>query len=180
MEYVNIFQGDFIMGLSLFNLAKGLFGAAASQQPIQKTEAEAEQKPETQVNAAIITPPEQLRATANSISQAITPEIIQNPEAPLAINQEKTSPGFQVTISQETMNNLQPILSKAVNTLKAILPFIEEGIKTILPQSAFDKIFSESIQNNGGSEAVRQQLETNFKNTLNRAMTKPQINANPA
>ena len=80
-----------------------LGGAGASSQPANIKRTDAEQKPATaleQVNPAVITPPEQLRATANSISQAITPEIIQNPEAPLAINQQKTSPGFQVTISQ--------------------------------------------------------------------------------
>ena len=126
-----------------------LGGAGASSQPANIKRTDAEQKPATaleQVNPAVITPPEQLRATANSISQAITPEIIQNPEAPLAINQQKTSPGFQVTISQETMNNLQPMLLKAVNGLKAILPFIEAGIKTILPKSEVDQIFSNIIK----------------------------------
>lgn len=157
------------MGLNpLLGMAmKFLGGAGASSQPANIKRTEAEQKPATaleQVNAAVITPPEQLRATANSISQAITPEIIQNPEAPLAINQQKTSPGFQVTISQETMNNLQPMLLKAVNGLKVILPFIEAGIKTILPKSEVDEIFSNIIKNNGGREKAMQWLETHVKN----------------
>jgi hypothetical protein len=108
-----------------------------------------------QVNAAVITPPEQLRADVTSMSQAVTPEVIQNPEAPLAINQQKTIPGFQVIMSQQTMNNLQPTLSKALNTLMEIIPFVAAEIKRILPNSVADKLLSSIMQNNGGPEAAQ-------------------------
>ncbi len=139
MEYVNIFQGDFIMGVNaLLNLAtKFLGGAGASQQPIQKTEAEAEQKPATpleQVNAAVreTNPQElnQLHAASEQVTTApstaaIMPEVLQNNKAePLNVikQQGEAAPAIKLEISQKAVETLKPILSAFKDLVKSLLP----------------------------------------------------------
>jgi hypothetical protein len=181
LEYVNIFQGDFIMGLGpLFNLATKFLGSGAAQQPatIERTE---KSVPNAVVHGTSPQELTQLHAEEKQPTtiQAVTPEIIQNKAEPLTSSKEDTA-AIKLEISQKTVDGWKPILSKAVKTLMEIIPFIAAEIKTILPKSEVGEIFSNIIKSNGGSEAVRQQLETSFINNLNQAMTKPQMNANPA
>ncbi len=205
MKYVNIFQGDFIMGLGsllgpIFKQVLGGVGGRASQQPaaIKRTAEETQPTPLEQVNAAVpetknpqelkqLNAPEQI-TTAPSTA-AIMPEVLQNAEPLAATSQSeiKPTPAVKLELSQEALNSFKSIFSQVVNGLKPLKPIfssieaqIIKEIKAFSPQSPFDNIFSESIQKNGGSEAVRQQLETNFKNTLNRVTAQPQITAKPA
>lgn len=173
-----------LFGPILKQVLGGVGGASHQPSTIQKTEEKQPTTPpleQVQVNAAVITPQEQLRATANSMSRDITPETVPTQAISLPTKLQETSPGFQVTISQETMNNLQPIFSKALKTLMEIVPFIAEGIKTILPTSEASEIFSKIIQNNGGREAAKQWLKTHVENNpiLARANT-PNPTATPA
>lgn len=198
MEYVNIFQGDFIMGFgSLFNLATKFLGnTGASQQPaaIQR-EPQKQQPPTTaleQVNAAVReTNPQELNQlhaapaeTTAPSTAAITPEIIPNQTTPLAATnqQEIIKPSaIKLEISQEAVETLKPILSKAVKTLMEIIPFIAAEIKTILPKSEVGEILSNITKNNGGPEAAQQWLDNHVTNNpiLARANT-PNPTANPA
>jgi hypothetical protein len=185
LEYVNIFQGDFIMVANLFGpILKQVLGAGASQQPATIQRTEVEQKPITaleQVNAAVITPPGQLRADVTSMSQAVTPQVMSAQEISLPNKlQETNSSAIKLEISQKTVDEWKPILSKAVKTLMEIIPFIAAEIKTILPKSKAGEIFSNIIQNNGGTEAAKQWLETHIQNNPLLAQANTQATANPA
>ncbi len=168
MEYVNIFQGDFIMVANAFlSVASKFLGSGAShQQSIPRTE---KSVPNAVVHGTSPQELTQLHApdkieTATSTA-AITHEVLQNAAPLTATNQpEIKPPAIRLEISQKTVDDLKPILLKAVNGLKAILPFIAAEIKTILPKSEVDTIFSKIIENNGGSKAAQQWLETRLKN----------------
>jgi hypothetical protein len=146
------------MGLGpLFNLAAKFLGSGAAQQPATIERTEAKKQPTTpleQVNAAVITPPGQLRADVTSMSQAVTPEVMSAQEISLPNKlQETNSSAIKLEISQKTVDDWKPILSKAVKTLMEIIPFIAAEIKTILPKSEVGEIFSNIIKSNGGPDS---------------------------
>jgi hypothetical protein len=172
------------VGVNAFlNLAsKFLGGAGASPQQSSTIErTEAKKQPTTplgQVNAAVITPPGQLRADVTSMSQAVTPEVMSVQEISLPNKlQETNSSAIKLEISQKTVDDWKPILLKAVKTLMEIIPFIAAEIKTILPKSEVGEIFSNIIKSNGGPEAAQQWLGTHIKN--NSILTKANTQAAP-
>jgi hypothetical protein len=142
LEYVNIFQGDFIMGLGpLFNLAaKFLGGAGASPQPatIQKTEVE--QKPATaleQVNAAVITPPEQLNlqqqlhaATEPDPAKAVVVSKDQgfsNQELlEIAQKRAKEDPNFHAALMKASIPNHGVKIEISSGTIQKVLTFLQQ------------------------------------------------------
>jgi hypothetical protein len=132
LEYVNIFQGDFIMGLgSLLGLATKLFNTGAAQQPATIQKIGVEEKPALeQVNAAVHpTNPQELNQLHAALEQkttpntaAITPAVLENNTLGTASKQQDFAPAVKLEISQTAVNSLRPILSALKDLVKSILP----------------------------------------------------------
>ena len=142
MEYVNIFQGDFIMGLGpLFNLAaKFLGGAGASPQPANIKMTEAEQKSTTpieQVNAALpknqedlnlqqqlhaATEPDPAKAVVVSKDQGFSNQELLE----IAEKRAKEDPNFHAALMKASIPNHGVKIEISSGTIQKVLTFLQQ------------------------------------------------------
>lgn len=136
MEYVNILQGDFIMGLpSIFNLvSKFLIPSSQGATTVQRTEAEAEQKPLTSIdrgNAAVTRETNQQEDP--NLKQQLHATVEPDPaKAVVVVSNEKLldmakeDPNFHAALMKASIPNHGVKIEISSGTIQKVLTFLQQ------------------------------------------------------